>query len=172
MKKILLTSLIILGLSAFVSCSKNNSSSLSSSINGNIQDSNSLEFNPFSSSSSSQESSISETTSSVEINPFSEIEGTYEGYDGAYYDIITLVIKNDGTLTMSWPSDFRDNPLNLTFTFKERNNDFYYYEDKENDHNLEVYKFNKNYRLSLTLDDGVYLEDNVWVDNTEFLAVK
>lgn len=137
-----------------VSCHTTPSTSSSHSSHGTLLDSS---YNPFSSSEESSESSSSS------MGVCYDILGTYNGTDNLGTDMV-IEITEDGNLVLSSETSNEGIKVNLSFTFESKKDGYYYFTGK---YTLEVYDFTHS-RLSVTLDEGNYIEEGLFVENVEF----
>ncbi len=151
------TILIILSTLLFA-CNSSNNNNTSSTSQG-ILDSNTQVFDP---SSSFEKESISESSSSS-IKEFS-LAGTYVGedYNG---DIINLQIFEDKHIKLEHIS------LNVIYNFiyECEENNYYTFKTEDTKNTLVVYQFGDLKKLSVTLNDGVFQDNMVWINDIEFI---
>lgn len=163
-KSILISGIVLI----MCSCNSTNTISSLSSVQPSLYESNSLEFDPFLSTSSSNTSSFLNSISSSQIVNLDNIIGTYKGIDNiSMYEELIITINNDGICFLKCS----DTSLNIKFSFKENNGDFYFFVTEDAIHELSVYKFINNKRISVDLDNGEYVEEySLLLENAEFLA--
>lgn len=132
----------------------------SASVGGVLQDSNSLEFNPFEPSTpDSSDNSSSELPPEEEVLPYADTIGEWEGYDDfAIYFVFT--VNDDGSAVLE--NEYKS--WNFTFDRFERSEYFFVYDD---DDSVEVGIWNLN---SNSTQFYIY-DENFVVNDFEYFGV-
>lgn len=156
------TKLLLVILPLFMCACGGNKTNVSSTSEDELIGDNSQVFTP----SSDVDSSFSEKDSSESLNPASEIQEIIGVYKGEDYNSAEVILEiKEGKALLS--NAFLD--VEYEFDFKERNGDYYTFITSDEVDSLEVYKFLDNNRLSVTLNNGEYQDNDMWLDDVEFI---
>lgn len=159
-KTTILSSLLLLtGILAFSACSSSTSSS-NSSVGGELQDSNSMEFDPFTSSTPESSEDSSDTSSSEDPIPETNL-GTWLGEDVTGLPVCFTVTKDSAVLSFeNWDEENEE----YHFTFKEIVPYVYtiylYTCDEDAEINIEFMLYNETYANFASADrEDLFISD-------------